>query len=385
MYDIEFLNKSTGWAVGTGGTIIKTTNGGINWFAVSHPVGTRLLSSIHLVDSNYAYVVGDFETIIKTTNGGVDWITLRYGSIGEGDSYEGLFFVNRDTGWICGTGEKVLKTTNGGISFDSTILFWGYLMDMYFKDASTGLITTSGNIFKTTDGGLIWNAVNMNLHGSFPEFKKLSCINNKYGWVVAKAGNRTVYKTANFGSDWDSISFIPSFPIWLYCIEFSDSLTGWIGGEQGVVYKTTNGGFNWTLQNSNTNNLITSLWFYNNDTGWASCGFGGLLYTSNGGLTKISNEITNNNLIDDFKLFQNYPNPFNPETDIEFEIRKSGLVKIQVYNLLGEKIKELVNEKLDKGRYKIKFNASNLSSGIFFYDMNFDRNFVQSKAMILLK
>ncbi|HMQ70385.1 MAG TPA: YCF48-related protein, partial [Ignavibacteria bacterium] len=66
LYDIEFYNRHTGWAVGDGGTILKTTNGGTNWLNIPNPAVGKPLSSIHIVDSNICYVVGWFETIIKT-------------------------------------------------------------------------------------------------------------------------------------------------------------------------------------------------------------------------------------------------------------------------------------------------------------------------------
>jgi len=381
LYDMEFLNKNTGWVVGVGGTIRKTTNGGMNWFEITHPVGTRLLSSIHLIDSNYAYIVGDFETIIKTTDGGNSWVVIRYGAIGEGDSYEGVFFINKDTGWICGTGEKVLRTTNGGITIDSSRLFWGYLMDIYFKDANTGVLTTIGNIFKTSNGGLNWNSVNIQLHSTFPEFKKVTFVNNKFGWVVSKSGNRTIYKTSDFGSNWDSINIIPAFPNWLYCIEFSDSLCGWVGGEQGTIYNTRDGGLNWFQQNSNTNNLITSMWFFNDSLGWTSCGFGGILNTTNGGLTHINSIKTMKN---NFRLFQNYPNPFNPITQISYELQTPSFVSLRVYDILGNVVETLVEKIVYAGLHSVEWGGTNFSSGIYFYRL-ITGEFSETKKMILKK
>ena len=66
LYDIEFLNRYTGWCVGTGGTCLKTTNGGINWIQMNHPVGTKPLIAVHVVDSNVVYIVGYFRTINET-------------------------------------------------------------------------------------------------------------------------------------------------------------------------------------------------------------------------------------------------------------------------------------------------------------------------------
>jgi len=380
LYDIEFLNNKTGWVVGVGGTIRKTTNGGINWFAVPHPVGTRLLSSIHLVDSNYAYVVGDFETIIKTTDGGNSWIMIRYGPIGKGNSYEGVFFINKDTGWICGNGQYVLKTTNGGVQFDSAYLFWGILSDIYFKDSDVGVICGwAGGTFKTTNAGLSWFRTQVSLPTNQPWFLKLSFINKDTGWIAG--GDGRVFRTTNFGTSWDSIYHLQTSPVAMYGVEFVNNNTGWVCGEEGRIYKTTNSGQSWTQQISNTSNLITSMWFYDDSLGWASCGFGGILNTTNAGLTYINSQET---VVKNFKLYQNFPNPFNPYTIINFELQNTANVTLKVYDARGKEVITLLDEMKIAGGHKVTFNGANLSSGIYFLRIEIGR-YSETKKMILQK
>lgn len=93
-------------------------------------------------------------------------------------------------------------------------------------------------------------------------------------------------------------------------------------------------------------------------------------------------EIKKENL--DYKLEQNYPNPFNPVTTISYSIKQSGLVQLRVYDLLGREVAELINEQKPSGNYSIEFDASNLSSGIYFYRINTE-NYQQTKKMILLR
>lgn len=85
-----------------------------------------------------------------------------------------------------------------------------------------------------------------------------------------------------------------------------------------------------------------------------------------------------------FKLGQNYPNPFNPTTQIEFSIPMADKVSLDVYNVLGQRVAQLVNEKLNAGSYTYKFDASSLSSGVYIYKIT-TGNFVQSKKMALVK
>ncbi len=86
----------------------------------------------------------------------------------------------------------------------------------------------------------------------------------------------------------------------------------------------------------------------------------------------------------DYKLSQNYPNPFNPTTVISFAIPVAGNTTLAIYNILGQKVATLVNEKLSAGSYKYQFDASNLTSGIYFYKLQ-SSNYSQIRKMTLLK
>jgi len=85
-----------------------------------------------------------------------------------------------------------------------------------------------------------------------------------------------------------------------------------------------------------------------------------------------------------FSLSQNYPNPFNPTTKIRYEVPKSGLVRLAVYDALGREVKLLVQETKSAGIYETQFDASNLSSGTYFYRLIAD-NSVETKKMLLVK
>jgi large repetitive protein len=85
-----------------------------------------------------------------------------------------------------------------------------------------------------------------------------------------------------------------------------------------------------------------------------------------------------------FSLGQNYPNPFNPETVIRYELPVDGKVELTVFDLLGREIIKLVNEEKSAGRYEVKFNGSNLSSGVYFYRMHANK-FTQTKKLLLMK
>ena len=85
-----------------------------------------------------------------------------------------------------------------------------------------------------------------------------------------------------------------------------------------------------------------------------------------------------------YYLFQNYPNPFNPTTIIKYKIPESGLITIKVYDVLGREIATLVNEEKPVGSYEIKFDASGLPSGVYFYQLKAG-NFIKTNKMILIR
>jgi hypothetical protein len=86
-----------------------------------------------------------------------------------------------------------------------------------------------------------------------------------------------------------------------------------------------------------------------------------------------------------YALEQNYPNPFNPSTVIEFSLPENvGNVKLSIYNALGEKVAELVNTALTAGKYQYQWNAQNVATGMYIYELRTD-NFVSVKKMMLLK
>lgn len=85
-----------------------------------------------------------------------------------------------------------------------------------------------------------------------------------------------------------------------------------------------------------------------------------------------------------YALFQNYPNPFNPTTTISFDLPKASQVTLEIFNILGEKVTTLLSEKLTAGKYKYNWDASGLTSGMYFYKITAD-NFSMTRKMLLIQ
>ena len=86
----------------------------------------------------------------------------------------------------------------------------------------------------------------------------------------------------------------------------------------------------------------------------------------------------------EYSLSDNYPNPFNPSTQINYSIKTAGTVTLKVYDILGNEVAMLVNERKEPGNYSVSFNASNLPSGVYVYKM-ISENFINTKKLLLLK
>lgn len=97
------------------------------------------------------------------------------------------------------------------------------------------------------------------------------------------------------------------------------------------------------------------------------------------GITPINNLVPKA-----YSLEQNYPNPFNPTTNINFSIPNNGMVKLVVFDVSGREVETLVNENLSAGTFKVDWNASNYTSGVYFYKL-ISANYSETKRMVLIK
>ncbi|MEB2355743.1 MAG: T9SS type A sorting domain-containing protein, partial [Ignavibacteriales bacterium] len=89
-------------------------------------------------------------------------------------------------------------------------------------------------------------------------------------------------------------------------------------------------------------------------------------------------------VVNGYKLSQNYPNPFNPTTKINFELSASGFTTLKIYDMLGNEVATLVQNELTAGSHSVNFNAANLASGTYLYQLNVNGTRITNK-MILLK
>ncbi|MEO6695371.1 MAG: YCF48-related protein [Ignavibacteria bacterium] len=382
LWNAYFIDTHTGYAVGDFGTIIKTTNGGDNWTLQNSPVSNNLIG-VNFINSETGWISGHQGVALKTTNGGHLW------SVQNSATNRNLFFVkfaNSHSGWIS-SDEGILNTTNGGANWMTQFHSNVGIYSLFFYDSQLGWFAERlGNIYKTYDGGNTWTFTQNipNSSGVWFDF-----INQHTGWSVGYENK--ILMTTSGGNHWLEQTSGAIGHQQLRCVDFSDSSdhTGWIAGFENTLMRTNNGGLNWIRQNTPVNTDYTYIQFVTSLTGWAVGGNGTIIKTISGGdITSI--EPSANNLSDNYSLSQNYPNPFNPTTKINYSIPNTQYTILKVYNILGNEIAILVNEKQNAGSYSVVFDGSNYPSGIYYYKLVVDSfgesgEFNEVRKMILIK
>jgi choice-of-anchor A domain-containing protein/uncharacterized repeat protein (TIGR01451 family) len=357
--------------IGTvGGKIFRTTDNGVTYQYLNPNMNVGFIWSL-MVHNNGNIFAGTEQGLFFSSNNGSTWqLTSLSGSDvraiakdNAGNLYAGLF------------GQGIFKSTNNGLN-------WTLLNNGLTSLAVHSIVVTpsneifvgtfGGGVYSSNDGGANWNQ---------------KPIGYNFVWALAAAPNGNlyagtygngVYRSTDNGNTWVKSNSYPANFVYALSVDGSGNLyaSSW---EAGVFATNTSsstwqpiglGGFGVSsvLVNSMNNSVIAG--------------------TSNGAVFKLidsplsvngSSEIPNT-----FSLEQNYPNPFNPSTTIEFSLANKEQVTLRIYNALGELVETLINENLEAGNYKINFNGSNLTSGMYIYHIQAG-SFSASKKMMLVK
>jgi photosystem II stability/assembly factor-like uncharacterized protein len=389
IYTVCFVNTDNGYIGTDSGKVYKTVNGGINWILISIPT-TNPISKIFFVNPNIGYLYsGNYgNALYKSTNSGLNWneLTIQYNK-----DPKDIYFININTGYIANH-LNILKTTDGGVVWDTLkpeLPGIGHLIQyygVYFKNLNTGFVVGAHSfypgfhnrvIWRTINGGQNWSRVNT-LSGC--DYLRISFLNEDIGYSVGACSY--ISKTTNGGDSWNPVNLnLPSYYPVLSAVSIINPNKVFTCGSWGL-YNTNNGGINWSLAQIPYASY-RQISFPDSLTGYITGEAGRIYKTTTGGAT-TSIEPINSNIPKHSSLSQNHPNPFNPITKIKFDIPKQSNAKIIIYDLLGQEITTLVNEQLKPGSYEVDWNGSNFASGVYFYSLVTDE-FVETKRMVLIK
>ena len=213
-----------------------------------------------------------------------------------------------------------------------------------------------------------------------------------YAVMNGLTSGQKVYKTTNRGANWTNISGdMPNVPMSAIMPHPSNSNYLYVGTEMGC-YRSTNGGTNWHRWNNGMPNAtqVSEMGYIDSIAAngkffvVASTYGRSIYYRDISGDDPIGISSNQNGIPQHFSLKQNYPNPFNPSTTIKFELPVNDHVKIEVFDITGRTVATLVNDDYNAGYHEYKFNATSLSSGIYFYRITTSK-LVDTKKMILVK
>ena len=389
LHSVYFLDEDNGWVVGANGTILNTVNGGEIWTQQNSGT-TKELLDVQFVNDSTGWVVGD-STILYTKDFGKNWNKYEQDYIGD---IKSVFFVDQNHGWICGYGDYILKTDEEVFEYvydwDPIAVEERNWQGVFFIDNRIGWFFDCVGICKTEDGG--YTIVE---EYDLPLCNSIFFLNSKLGWVgqgwqgMTMGGplNGEIKFTGDSGAHWSTQNEY----IYIRSIIFFDEQSGLALGVNGgganvsaILLKTTNGGETWESQSilSIEGFRIVDFYFCDLNTGWIVGMDGLIMRTTTGGFSSIP--IEENIGIKEFKLSQNYPNPFNPSTHIKITLPTSENVTIKVYNLLGEEITTVVNSKLSAGIHTYEFDGSNFASGVYLYRIKAGE-WTDVKKMLLIK
>jgi photosystem II stability/assembly factor-like uncharacterized protein len=300
---VAFSDSTHGWAVGDGGVIRATTDGGATW----GPQASGTTEDLHAVafgDATHGWAVGRFSLILTTTNGGATW-SKQSGGEASGYWLTAVAFTDASHGsavgqggarWVNGIQEwfnVILDTNDGGAR-------WGVHERTYynsapsleavaFGDATHGwAVGQQGTILATTDGGGAWNRQFPGAGASqWTTLRGVAFPDATHGWAVGDDSiGPVILATADGGATWRAQS--PESSARLCAVAFSDATRGWAVGIGGAILATTDGGATWSRQSSGSSARLNAVVFPDATRGWAVGDGGVILATATGGVPPVA-------------------------------------------------------------------------------------------------
>jgi hypothetical protein len=413
--DMQFIDSEAGYILADnydvmGSAILKTTNGGIDWETRHYFEQDLRLNAISFYDINKGVAVGvksssssDYGVILKTSDGGNTWSRTEIDSI---NFISDALYIHSDKIFITAinniAGSGVYKLTGEHLSFEKIFSIPDSDIDG-INGLQAGLLIIYGRsgpigskvsfVDCSFDTGKTWRTSTIINPWSELYFSNSEIINNSDWYMTGTYfQNGFILHTSDSGGlPVELISFtaeIKDYDILLNWITASEINNKGFVIERKVISNQSTVINEWNLIDFvKGKETTTEKQFYSFTDQNLSAGkyqyrlkqidFDGSFEYSN----VIEAEI---NIPNKFSLSQNYPNPFNPSTVICYQLAAGSQVTLMVYDVLGNEVATLVNEEKQPGVYEVEFDASQLSSGIYFYKLKAG-NFTETKKMILLK
>ena len=384
--------------------LYRTLNYGENWSIISTlPVDTSVRNSTQLLvnmrDSSkmlagvnsFGPVGGEYKcSIFRTTNYGANWVRVLGLNIDHIGNFMNQDPQHPDTVYL-GAKDTVFRSTDWGAN-------WTKICEAPFEDwcdiavhpTNSLIIYGSTNHYpaklqKSTNGGVNWSFVDFVTDTSYSEMPAIATTALSPNVLLhAQLANNNLFKglkrSYTSGNTW-LFNQLPGTS-WAIDIAKDDpNLYAYGSVSYDPVFLSTNsGGFFAGTSSTYAEQIL----YYDRTNLYVNSH--GFLYKMriNYTMPVIGIENISTGVPGSYDLSQNYPNPFNPETKINFSLPNSSAVKLIVYDITGKEVTILADEFLQPGKYSVKWNASQYSSGIYFYKLITD-DFYRTRKMILVK
>lgn len=399
--DVVFIDALQGWIIQGSGDVFGTKDGGETWQFLSE-IPTGGLRSMGFVSAANGWIgtLRPANFLYSTIDSGKTWVPVQNVPQPNPGGICGISVVNDSvvygSGYYDGT-PRVIKTADGGLTWSTFDLspFARGLVDCYFFAPDSGFVVGGvGGTFDeqralilfTGDGGITWNQRYSG--GRLGELCwKISFPNRMTGFVSIEAFHTSqVYflKTTNGGITWKA-NVLSEVSRDVQGIGFVNEAIGWESGWGSPAYATTDGGETWTNAGFGVN--INRFRFINDSLAYA---VGQTVYKYSESTLPVGVEEDPILPLTNISLGQNYPNPFNNSTSIRYVLdRDDEIVILEIYDLLGSKIKTLFAGGQSPGEYMIEWDGTNqdntqAASGIYIVRLRAG-GFVQSQKMVLMK
>ena len=368
-----------------------STDNGVVW--IQRTTGDGGYTIVDPVNTNYVYGQYVNGSIQRSANSGVTFTNITPSGSSGGLFYNPYEMAPGDHNTVVFGRADVWKTTavqtastsSGWTQIATTAIVSGSVSSIGISKINSDKIyigTSNGKIHVTTNNGINWTSTT-----GFPYVSDLwvDFNNDDICYATFGGANPTthVYKTTNGGANWFTItSNLPNIGVNSIVKRQTNPQMLFVGTDVGV-FQSTNEGTDWVLFNTGFPNVEVYDLKYKEGPKFlmaATHGRGCFMFD----ISTIVSINNINGIPDKFSLSQNYPNPFNPTTKVEFGISKLGFVTLKVYDALGNEIRTLVNENKSAGNYEVRFDGSNLSSGVYFYRLSAGE-FVETRSMLLVK
>jgi len=395
--NIIYAGSASDFSAGKRGSLFKSTNGGASWDTLLAGVTVRDID-IHPFNSQIVYMTGgiNFLTpsgIFKSLDGGKNWIRTDFGIrifySEEGPGVLAIDPLHPDT-LYAGTGGffggNLYKTTDGGkqwqaIGNETYILNGVPAITIDPKNTNVVYVGTAQNgaLLKSIDGGKNWKQLDFPEVGIIydllvhPLNSEIVYAGTWYHGFYFSRNAGTSWQRANAGlPDTNSVRKIAVAKTKVY-IAANDR-------KKGAIYESSQNNINWKMVGNKSFEQGVNFVSYSAKQSRLLLGAPGI-YT----LTILSNvESLQEKPLSAYRLWQNYPNPFNSHTFIEYHLSEKSFVSLMIYDISDRLIRILVHETQYPGDYRVKFNADNLASGIYFYRLQAG-SYIQTQKLVLFR